>query len=163
EIVPGGVPAAVHGPGPLTLELVDGRRYGEFDALLWAIGRLPNTEALALENAGITPTASGHVPADDFQNTEVEGIYAVGDASVRGTPGVSLTAAGHVRVEAFRDGGVEADSRVGDVTGRVELTPVAIGAGRRRAVGVFDGRPYRRLSYGVILTVIFLHPPIGTI
>src|SRR5690606_1438703 len=72
EIVPGGVPAAVHGPGPLTLELVDGRRYGEFDALLWAIGRLPNTEALALENAGITPTASGHVPVDDFQNTEVE-------------------------------------------------------------------------------------------
>ena len=128
EIVSGGVPAAVHGPGPLTLELVDGRRYGEFDALLWAIGRFPNTEALALENAGITPTGTGHVPVDDFQNTEVEGIYAVGD-----------------------------------VTGRVELTPVAIAAGRRLADRVFDNRPDRRLSYDVIPTVIFSHPPIGTI
>jgi len=128
EIVTGALPAAVHGRGPLTLELVDGRRHGEFDALIWAVGRSPSTASLALEKAGITPTDLGHVPVDDFQNTEVDGIYAVGD-----------------------------------VTGRVELTPVAIAAGRRLADRLFDNRPDRRLSYDVIPTVIFSHPPIGTI
>jgi len=128
EIVSNAVPEAVHGHGPLTLELADGRRYGEFDGLLWAVGRTPNIGPLALENAGIVPTALGHVPVDDYQNTEVDGIYAVGD-----------------------------------VTGRADLTPVAIAAGRRLADRIFDNRPERRLSYDVIPTVIFSHPPIGTI
>lgn len=128
EIVTGAVPTAVHGPSPLSLELADGRRYGEFDALIWAVGRSPNIGSLALENAGITPTSLGYVLVDEFQNTEVEGIYAVGD-----------------------------------VTGRAELTPVAIAAGRRLADRIFDNRPDRRLSYDVIPTVVFSHPPIGTI
>lgn len=128
EIVTGAVPHAVHGDGPLTLELEDGRRHGKFDALIWAIGRSPNVESLALDRAGIRPTDLGHVPVDAFQNTEVDGVYAVGD-----------------------------------VTGLPELTPVAIAAGRRLADRVFGGHEDRRLSYDVIPTVIFSHPPIGTI
>jgi glutathione reductase (NADPH) len=128
EIVTGAVPHALHGDGPLTLELEDGRRYGEFDALIWAIGRSPNAGSLALERAGITLTDRGYIPVDAFQNTEAEGIYAVGD-----------------------------------VTGQAELTPVAIAAGRRLADRLFDGRKDRRLSYDLIPTVIFSHPPIGTV
>ena len=128
EIVTGAVPHAVHGDGPLTLELEDGRRHGEFDALMWAVGRAPNVASLALDRAGIRTTNLGHVPVDAYQNTEVDGVYAVGD-----------------------------------VTGQAELTPVAIAAGRRLADRVFGGMKDRKLSYDVIPTVIFSHPPIGTV
>lgn len=128
EFVTGAVPHAVHGEEAMTLELEDGRRHGEFDTLIWAVGRSPNVASLGLERAGITTTTSGHVPVDAYQNTEVEGVYAVGD-----------------------------------VTGQAELTPVAIAAGRRLADRVFGGKKDRRLSYDVIPTVVFSHPPIGTI
>jgi glutathione reductase (NADPH) len=49
------------------------------------------------------------------------------------------------------------------VTGREALTPVAIAAGRRLADRVFGGMADRRLDYALIPTVIFSHPPIGTV
>jgi glutathione reductase (NADPH) len=52
---------------------------------------------------------------------------------------------------------------VGDVTGRVQLTPVAIAAGRRLADRLFGGVDDARLDYENIATVIFSHPPIGTV
>ena len=52
---------------------------------------------------------------------------------------------------------------IGDVTGQAELTPVAIAAGRRLADRVFGGMTDRHLSYDVIPTVVFSHPPIGTV
>jgi len=52
---------------------------------------------------------------------------------------------------------------IGDVTGRVQLTPVAIAAGRRLADRLFGGQADRRLDYETIPTVIFARPPIGTV
>jgi glutathione reductase (NADPH) len=52
---------------------------------------------------------------------------------------------------------------VGDVTGRFELTPVAIAAGRRLADRLFGGQPDAKLDYVDIPTVIFSHPPIGSV
>jgi len=52
---------------------------------------------------------------------------------------------------------------VGDVTGQAQLTPVAIAAGRRLADRVFGGMQDRKLDYENIPTVIFSHPPIGTV
>ena len=49
------------------------------------------------------------------------------------------------------------------MTGRAELTPVAIAAGRRLGDRIFGGQSERRLSYELIPTVIFSHPPIGMI
>ena len=100
----------------------------EYDCVIWAVGRDPNLHALNLEDAGVALTVSGHVQADAWQNTSVEGIYAVGD-----------------------------------VTGRLELTPVAIAAGRRLADRLFGGQPDRRLDYANVPTVVFTHPPIGTV
>ncbi len=45
----------------------------------------------------------------------------------------------------------------------MQLTPVAIAAGRRLADRLFGGQPERRLDYDNIPTVIFSHPPIGTV
>jgi len=49
------------------------------------------------------------------------------------------------------------------VTGRLALTPVAVAAGRRLADRLFGGKPDARLNYADVPTVIFAHPPLGTV
>ncbi len=52
-----------------------------FDEILWAIGRAPNIEGLNLEAAGVESDARGFVPADKYQTTNVEHIFAIGDVT----------------------------------------------------------------------------------
>jgi glutathione reductase (NADPH) len=106
----------------------DGREFGDFDAVVWAVGRAPNSAALNLEAAGVEMNGYGFIPTDDWQKTNVDHIFALGD-----------------------------------VTGREALTPVAIAAGRRLADRLYNNMPDRRLEYHTIPTVIFSHPPIGTV
>jgi glutathione reductase (NADPH) len=123
------VPAAVReSAGRRTLAAADGREFPDFDCLLWAIGRAANVSELNLTAAGVALDTDGFVPTDEFQNTNVAGVYAVGD-----------------------------------VTGRAALTPVAIAAGRRLSDRLVGGAPERRLEYDMIPTVVFTHPPIGTV
>jgi glutathione reductase (NADPH) len=49
------------------------------------------------------------------------------------------------------------------VTGKVTLTPVAIAAGRRLADRLWGGMAGRKLSYEMVPTVVFAHPPLGTV
>lgn len=64
-----------------------------FDQIIWAIGRHPNTAQLNLAKAGVTTDNNGFIPVDDYQNSNVEGIYAIGDVCGRAplTP-VAITA-----------------------------------------------------------------------
>ncbi len=112
----------------LVLHASDGRSFGPVDTLIWAIGRTPNTDRLEAGNAGLHVDAEGFIPVDDYQRTNVESIFALGD-----------------------------------VTGREALTPVAIAAGRRLADRLYGGMEGRHLDYRCIPTVIFSHPPIGTV
>lgn len=131
DVVTGFVTIALARPpgGSTTaIEAEDGRRFEDFDAVLFAIGRTPATAGLGLEKAGIVCSGEGHVVVDRYQNTSAAGVYAVGD-----------------------------------VTGQAELTPVAIAAGRRLADRVFGGMAERHLRYDVIPSVVFSHPPIGTV
>lgn len=128
DIVTHAVPKALSQSDRLELSTADGRRFGGFDTVLWAIGRSPNTAGLQLSEAGVQCNADGYIVVDAYQNSSASGVYAVGD-----------------------------------VTGQAELTPVAIAAGRRLADRVFGGQTERRLSYDVIPTVVFSHPPIGTV
>ena len=114
--------------GALDLEVRDGRRLTPFDAVVWAIGRVPAVEGLGLERAGVDLDAYGFIVTDQYQVTSSAGVYAVGD-----------------------------------VTGRAQLTPVAIAAGRRLSDRLFGGQPERYLDYENIPTVVFGHPPIGTV
>lgn len=51
-----------------------------YDCIIWAIGRAPNISDLNLENAGIgIKQKEGSISTDKYQNTNVEGVYAVGD------------------------------------------------------------------------------------
>jgi len=128
EVVTKAIPNRVDDSDGVVLTVTDGRTFGNFDCLLWAIGRQPNTVFLELQKSGIQVDDMGHIVVDAYQNTSVEGVYAVGD-----------------------------------VTGQAQLTPVAIAAGRRLADRLFNSQHERKLNYEIIPTVIFSHPPIGTV
>ncbi len=100
----------------------------DFDQVIWAVGRRANTTSLKLENSGIQALKNGVIEVDEYENTNVEGIYAIGD-----------------------------------ITGRVQLTPVAIAAGRRLAERLFDNQPERKMDYENVPSVVFAHPPIATV
>jgi glutathione reductase (NADPH) len=53
------------------------------DAVLYATGRAPNTEGLALAEAGVKLTPKGAIEVDPYSRTSVESIYAVGDVTDR--------------------------------------------------------------------------------
>lgn len=53
----------------------------EFNELLWAIGRIPEIQDLKLDQIGINFTKSGHIATDKYQNTNIKGIYALGDVT----------------------------------------------------------------------------------
>lgn len=74
------IPKAVvkNADGSLTLELEDGRSE-TVDCLIWAIGREPANDNINLEAAGVKTNEKGYIVVDKYQNTNVEGIYAVGD------------------------------------------------------------------------------------
>lgn len=79
------------------------------------------------------------------------------------TTGVRTDDDGHIVTDAFQATSAAGIYAIGDITGRVELTPVAIAAGRRLADRLFGGMKERKLDYENIATVLFTHPPIGTI
>ncbi|MGX7096055.1 glutathione-disulfide reductase [Gemella bergeri] len=66
----------------LTLILEDDRQT-TVDLLVWAIGRSPLTQGLNLEAVGVQLNERGFIETDKYQNTNVEGIYAVGDVTGR--------------------------------------------------------------------------------
>ena len=77
--------------------------------------------------------------------------------------GVETDDDGHVVVDGWQDTAAPGIHALGDVCGRAELTPVAIAAGRRLADRLYGGDGNARLEYENIPTVVFSHPPIGTV
>ncbi len=112
----------------VTIKFEDGTSITDVDSLIWAIGRRPNTDNIGLENTDVELNKNGTVIVDDYEKTNVDGIYAIGD-----------------------------------IIGKAPLTPVAIAAGRRLGDRLYGGKPERKMSYKDIATVMFTHPPIGTI
>jgi len=95
-------------------------------------------------------------------------LWAIGrDANVAGLDpakaGVALDDDGHVITDALQNTNAARVYAIGDVTGRAALTPVAIAAGRRLSDRLFGADPQRHLQYSMIPTVVFTHPPIGTV
>ncbi len=114
--------------GSMTLKFENGETHNT-DVLIWAIGREPTTDTINLEAAGVETNSRGYIKVDEYQNTNVPGIYCVGDI----------------------------------MEGGVELTPVAVKAGRQLSERLFNGKTDAKMDYELIPTVVFSHPPIGTI
>jgi len=113
-----------------TLTLIDaaGKKYEGYDYALTAIGRGPLSSKLNLDKIGVKVDRRGHVESDEYEQTNVKGIYSLGD-----------------------------------VNGKVELTPVAIAAGRALADRLFGGFKERKMDYVNVPSVIFSHPPCASI
>ncbi|KAI1373802.1 hypothetical protein F4677DRAFT_189672 [Hypoxylon crocopeplum] len=79
--------------------------------------------------------------------------------------GVALDAKGYVVTDGFQASSVDNIFALGDVSGRVELTPVAIAAGRRLAERLYGGEQFAaaRVDYSNIPSVVFAHPEVGSI
>ncbi|MCS6946503.1 MAG: glutathione-disulfide reductase, partial [Steroidobacteraceae bacterium] len=77
--------------------------------------------------------------------------------------GVARDPRGYIPTDKFQATNAPGIFAIGDVTGREALTPVAIAAGRRLADREFGGMAGRHLVYENIPTVVFSHPPIGTV
>ncbi len=76
-------PQAIHKntDGSFKLLCQDNKTLTGFDCIIWAIGRDPNTSALQLENTSIAMHNNGFIKVDEYQNTTVKNIYALGDVA----------------------------------------------------------------------------------
>ncbi|MGU7774352.1 FAD-containing oxidoreductase [Burkholderia sp. MR1-5-21] len=66
------------------LDCTTGAREVAGSHLLLAVGRVPNTDDLGLDRAGIATDAHGYIPVDEQLRTSVPGIWAMGDCNGRG-------------------------------------------------------------------------------
>lgn len=80
-----------------------------------------------------------------------------------GAAGVNCGPNGAIEVDEWQETTAPGVFALGDVTGHHELTPVAIAAGRRWADRQFGGMADRKMDYRNIPTVIFAHPPLGSV
>lgn len=123
------------------------------------------TTRLSRQNNGrITAHFEHGETASDFDQF----LWAIGRTPNTGSLGldaIGLTtnANGTIPVDKWQDTAIPGIHALGDVTGPVELTPVAIAAGRRLADRLFGGMTDRHLDYDNIPSVVFSHPPIGTV
>lgn len=90
--------------GHIMIEAEDGRTIGGFDAVVWAVGRVPLTEPMNLEAVGIETNGYGCIDVDDKHHTGKANIYAIGD--VTGQPQLTPVAirAGRFLAERLYNG-----------------------------------------------------------
>ena len=77
--------------------------------------------------------------------------------------GVELTERGNVYSDAFENTSVPGIYALGDVTGKLDLTPVAVKAGRQLSERLFNNKADAKLDYTDVATVVFSHPVIGSV
>ncbi|ESZ98957.1 hypothetical protein SBOR_0615 [Sclerotinia borealis F-4128] len=137
------------------------RRYKEFARIEMFNGKkMMEEKVLNLRSDG-----------DDGKGLVVnEVLWAVGrspetEALDLGVVGVQTDERGYVRVDEFQNTSAGGIYALGDVTGQLELTPVAIAAGRLLSNRLFGSPQFAEsaLSYNLIPTVVFAHPEVGTI
>lgn len=101
-----------------------------------------------IEGADIVLMAPGRVPMVDGLGLDKAGVKLVDGKK-------------YIQADEFQNTNVENIFALGDVCGKVELTPMAIAAGRRLSDRLFGGIKEAKASYELVPTVVFSHPPIG--
>ena len=123
------------------------------------------------EPLAVHKTASG-LQLETRQGAKLDGLDCVLWAMGRGPntsdlglehTSISQQVDSHLSVDEYQCTRASGIYALGDVTAQAELTPVAIAAGRRLADRLFDGQSERKMDYNLIPSVMFSHPPVGTI
>ena len=160
----------------VTMYLRKSHVLGEFDSLL------KTTLFDALQKSGVTLKTNTQITSIAHNNAKLEVnddqgniqsgldqvLYAVGrspdhaDLDIENS-GVEVDQRGYVPCDLFQNTNQAHIFALGDITGRAPLTPVAIAAGRRLADRLYNGQTDRHVDYQNIATVVFSHPPIGTV
>ncbi len=123
------------------------------------------------EPVGIARTPDGRLAVGLSDGRELPDqdclVWAVGRQPrldcVDPTVGIELDGDGFIVTDEYQQTCVPDVFAIGDVTGRAALTPVAIAAGRRLSDRLWGGMAGRKLEYHTIATVVFSHPPLGTV
>jgi len=150
---------------------------GEFDSLLSStlfeeIAKSGIEVRTDCEITRIERDAEGNISVQDNHGVGLQNldqvIYAIGrDPNLGGlnidNAGVELNARGFIETDTYQCTNQSHIFALGDVTGRAPLTPVAVAAGRRLADRLYNDQTDRHLDYELIPTVVFSHPPIGTV
>mgnify|MGYP001164515431 FL=1 len=115
--------------GKLTVHMDTGIILEDVDDLVWTIGR-KSLLGIGLENVGVKLNSHDQITVDEYQRTNVENVYSLGD-----------------------------------VVGKVELTPVAIAAGRKLSNRLFGPEKFKnqKQDYENVPSAIFSHPECGAI
>ncbi|MDX2417765.1 MAG: glutathione-disulfide reductase [Xanthomonadales bacterium] len=84
--------------GHITLKLDDGTEL-QADTVMFATGRVPNVRGLGLRDAGVDVLPGGMIPVNEFSQTNLQNVFAVGDVTNR----VNLTPVALMEGHAFAD------------------------------------------------------------
>ena len=84
--------------GLITLKLDDGSEL-QADTVMFATGRVPNVRGLGLEQAAVHALPGGMIPVNEFSQTNLQNVFAVGDVTNR----VNLTPVALMEGHAFAD------------------------------------------------------------
>ena len=163
-MLPGLTPSRIErqGDGSLCMTFGDGSS-ADYDAIFFATGRAPYTGGLGLEDVGVTLGGKGQVVVDEWSQTSVPSIYAVGDV----TDQVNLTPVAIRQGHNFADtvfGGTPRPNDLSLVASAVYLHPNELGtvglteqeAAERGPIRVYEAsfRPMRSLFAGSDLRTV---------
>ncbi len=166
----------------VVVTLADGRTV-EGSHCLMAVGSVPNTAGLGLEDAGVRLTSSGHVEVDRVSRTSARGVYAAGDctgvlplasvAAMQGriamwhalgdavTPLDLRTVSANIFTapEIATVGWTQAQIEAGEAQGKVVKLPLA-GNPRAKMQGIHDGfvKLFCRTGSGTVIGGVVVAP-----
>jgi glutathione reductase (NADPH) len=128
------------------------------------------SDVTKIEKDGATGNLTVHFDSGINGPSKLEGVdmllWAIGrspevaDLNIAAV-GIEQDQKGYVKADKFQNTNIPRIYSLGDVAGLVELTPVAIAAGRRLSDRVFGNQPDARLDYSNIPSVVFAHPEVG--
>jgi glutathione reductase (NADPH) len=150
---------------------------GEFDSLLKStlfeeLGKSGVELRTQSEITRIDRDPAGTISIEDNQGVGMHDldqvIYAVGrdpdiDVLKLENAAIRTSDRGYIETDLYQQTSQPHIFALGDITGRAPLTPVAVAAGRRLADRLYNNQSDRHLDYELIPTVVFSHPPIGTV
>ena len=142
RIVPGRAESASREGNTTTLTLSDGSTVSA-EAVLVAVGRVPNTDGIGLDEAGVELTDRGFVAVDEHLRTSAEGVWAAGDCA--GTPMFTHASWSDFRIIRAQLTGASLDDPTTTTKGRTipyavfatpELARIGLSEGEARAAGL---------------------------
>ena len=142
RIVRGRAASASREGNTTTLTLTDGSTVSA-EAVLVAVGRVPNTDGIGLDEAGVELTDHGFVAVDEHLRTSAEGVWAAGDCA--GTPMFTHASWSDFRIIRAQLTGASLDDPTTTTKGRTipyavfatpELARIGLSEGEARAAGL---------------------------